>query len=48
MTKTTFHISQTRPKGELLKNPARKDIVLKPVVTNRFLEENKNIDPRKR
>lgn len=43
-----FEKRPTRPKDELIKNPARKDIVYKPIEKNRFLEKNKNVDPRKR
>ncbi|MHA6728405.1 DUF1272 domain-containing protein [Chryseobacterium sp. A301] len=43
-----FEKRPTRPKGELIKNPARKDIIYKPAEKNQFLETNKNIDPRKR
>jgi len=43
-----FEKRPTRPKDELLQNPARKDLVFKPVVENRFLEKNRDIDPRKR
>jgi len=43
-----FEKRPTRPKDELLKNPARKDIVFKPVIENKYLEKNRNIDPRKR
>ena len=43
-----FEKRPTRPKGELIKNQARKDIVYKPIEKNQFLESNKNTDPRKR
>ena len=43
-----FEKRPTRPKGELLKNPARTDKVFKPVKENKYLNNNINIDPRKR
>ncbi len=43
-----FEKRPTRPKKALDRNPVRKDLVHKPVVENRFLEKNKNIDPRER
>ena len=43
-----FQKRPTRPKSELDKNPPRKDKVLKPIVENKFLKENVNIDPRER
>lgn len=43
-----FEKRPIRPKNELIKNPARKDKVLKPVSFNKFLEANKNIEPNKR
>lgn len=43
-----FEKRPTRPKKQLVKNPARKNIIFKPVENNKFLEANKNIDPRKR
>ncbi|MEQ8358058.1 MAG: DUF1272 domain-containing protein [Cytophagales bacterium] len=43
-----FEKRPIRPKDELIKNPARKDRVYKPVVNNIFLVKNKNIEPVKR
>lgn len=43
-----FEKRPTRPKAELNKHPPRNDKVLKPVKSNIYLKENKNIDPRKR
>ncbi len=43
-----FEKRPTRPKGQLGKNPARKDKVLKPVTDNPYLSQNINIDPRER
>lgn len=43
-----FEKRPSRPKGALTKYPVRQDKVHKPVVENRFLEKNKNVDPRKR
>lgn len=43
-----FEKRPTRPKEELIKNPARRDTVFKPVEGNQFLDANKNIDPRER
>lgn len=43
-----FEKRPTRPRNDLEKNPPRNDKVLKPITINRFLELNKNIDPRKR
>ena len=43
-----FEKRPTRPTNELIQNPERKDIVYKPVVKNKFLEKNRNVDPRKR
>ncbi len=43
-----FEKRPTRPKAGLTKYPPRKDKVLKPVVFNRFLEKNRNIDARER
>lgn len=43
-----FEKRPTRPTNELIQNPERKDIVCKPVVKNKFLEKNRNVDPRKR
>ena len=43
-----FEKRPNRPKNGLIKNPPRKDKVLKPVSFNTFLEANKNIAPNKR
>ena len=43
-----FEKRPTRPKGELTRNPVKQDKIYKPVIENRFLKENKSIDPRKR
>lgn len=43
-----FEKRPVRPKDELIKNPARKDAVFKPIVKNRYLEKHKNIEPGKR
>ena len=43
-----FEKRPTRPKAGLVKYPPRKDKVFKPVVENRFLEQFRNVDPRKR
>ena len=43
-----FERRPTRPKKGLAKNPARKGKILKPIVENKFLKENINIDPRER
>ena len=43
-----FEKRPTRPNAQLGKYPMRKDKVFKPIEFNKFLETNKNIDPRKR
>ncbi len=43
-----FEKRPTRPQHMLEKYPVRKDQVLKPVTENKFLEQYRNIDPRKR
>ncbi|MCL4146737.1 UNVERIFIED_CONTAM: hypothetical protein GTU68_001165 [Idotea baltica] len=43
-----FEKRPTRPKDELIRNPGRKDVIFKPVVENKFLAKNKDVDPRKR
>jgi hypothetical protein len=43
-----FEKRPTRPKKQLEKHPPRQDKVLKPIVTNKYLDENIKIDPRKR
>lgn len=43
-----FEKRPTRPKNGLEKYPMRSDKVIKPISDNKYLESNKNIDPRKR
>jgi len=43
-----FEKRPTRPNKQLVKYPPRKDKVLKPVINNKYLEKNLNIDPRER
>ena len=43
-----FEKRPTRPNSQLGKYPLRNDKVFRPVEFNKFLEANKNIDPRKR
>ena len=43
-----FEKRPTRPKKQLEKHPPRKDKVFKPVVHNKFLEQNRNVNPRER
>lgn len=43
-----FEKRPTRPKDELIKYPPRKNKVLKPVLKNKYLKDNVNIDSRKR
>jgi hypothetical protein len=43
-----FEKRPTRPKEQLKKFPMSIDKVFKPVEVNKFLETNKNLDPRKR
>jgi hypothetical protein len=43
-----FEKRPTRPNGLLSKYPARVDQVLKPVEHNKFIDANRNINPRKR
>jgi len=43
-----FEKRPTRPKDELIKNPARTDKIFKPVKHNRFFKDNVDIDPRDR
>ena len=43
-----FEKRPTRPRMQLDKFPVRTDKVFKPIDFNKFLEKNKNIDPRKR
>ena len=38
----------TRPNSQLIKYPMRIDKIFKQIEFNKFLESNKNIDPRKR
>lgn len=43
-----FEKRPTRPNSQLANYPIRNDKVFRPVEINKFLEVNKNIDPRKR
>lgn len=43
-----FEKRPTRPHSQLDNYPMRNDKVFKPIELNKFLESNKNIDPRKR
>jgi len=43
-----FEKRPTRPNSQLGKYPLRNDKVFRPIEFNKFLETNKNIDPRKR
>ena len=43
-----FESRPTRPHKQLAQNPMRADSIFVPLVFNKFLEINKNIDPRKR
>ena len=43
-----FEKRPTRPNSHLAKYPISNDKIFKPVEFNKFLESNKNIDPRKR
>ncbi len=43
-----FEKRPTRPHSHLDKSPMRTDKVFKPIEFNKFLETNRNIDPRKR
>lgn len=43
-----FEKRPTRPHGQLEKYPASADKIMQPVVINKFLATNKNIDPEKR
>lgn len=43
-----FEKRPTRPAKQLVKYPPRAEEVIKPIQVNRYLETNKNIDPRKR
>jgi uncharacterized protein len=43
-----FEKRPTRPHSQLGKYPMRTDKVFKPIEVNKFLELNKNLDPRKR
>ena len=43
-----FEKRPSRPKDDLTSNPPRKDTIFKPVKTNKYLEQNKDIDPRER
>ncbi len=43
-----FERRPSRPKNQLEKYPPRVDKVFKPVLINKYLATNKDIDPRKR
>lgn len=43
-----FEKRPTRPKSELAKNPGSNKVIYAPVIENKFLKENKNVNPRKR
>ena len=43
-----FERRPTRPNSQLGKYPMRNDKVFNPIELNKYLEVNKNIDPRKR
>lgn len=43
-----FEKRPTRPHSQLIKYPVSNDKVFKPIAFNKFLETNRNIDPRKR
>ena len=43
-----FEKRPTRPNSQLSKYPISNDKVFKPIEFNKFLETNRNIDPRKR
>lgn len=43
-----FEKRPTRPKTQLEKYPPRQDRVYRPILFNKFLEKNKNINPRER
>lgn len=43
-----FEKRPIRPNSQLVKYPMRSDKIFKPIEFNKFLEANKNIDPRKR
>jgi len=43
-----FEKRPTRPNSQLGKYPMRTDKVFRPIEFNKFLETNRNIDPRKR
>jgi hypothetical protein len=43
-----FEKRPSRPHSQLNKYPMRMDIVFKPIGVNKFLDLNKNLDPRKR
>ena len=43
-----FEKRPSRPHSQLNKYPMRMDKVFKPIEVNKFLELNKNLDPRKR
>jgi hypothetical protein len=43
-----FEKRPTRPNSQLAKYPMRNDKLFNPIELNKYLESNKNIDPRKR
>ncbi len=43
-----FEKRPTRPHQQLKKYPSSTDKVYKPLLVNKYLDKNKNIDPRKR
>jgi len=43
-----FEKRPTRPNSQLGKYPMRNDKVFRPIEFNKYLETNRNIDPRKR
>lgn len=43
-----FEKRPSRPKADLVKYPPRQDQVFKPVEHHKFLDKNRDVDPRKR
>jgi len=43
-----FEKRPSRPKGDLVRNPPRKDKVFKPVLENKYLDKYKGTNPRNR
>ncbi|MBL0332043.1 MAG: DUF1272 domain-containing protein [Chlorobi bacterium] len=43
-----FEKRPTRPKNQLEKYPTRKDKILKPIEFNKYIETNRNVNPRER